>query len=67
MKIVFDIDGTLTNYNEFVKNKAIPYIKSKYQLEVINPNALEIEDVFDIENHAILNDFWYKKFMCFLH
>ena len=49
MKIIFDIDGTLTDYNAFVRQTAIPYFKKQYGWDVIHPNALEIEDVFEIE------------------
>lgn len=81
MKIIFDIDGTLTNYNDFIRKKAVPYIKSNYQLEVANINALEIEDIFDIQNQfimrkfskheahkkkaAIINNFWQRNFVSF--
>lgn len=53
MKIIFDIDGTLTDYNNFVKKNAIKYFKNKYKMEIVNPNALEIEDIFDMQNFFI--------------
>ena len=48
MKIIFDIDGTLTDYNAFVRETAIPYFERQYGWSVIYPDALEIEDIFDI-------------------
>lgn len=74
MKVIFDIDGTLTDFNIFIQKYAIPYFKRKYFWEIINPDELEIEDIFDICNvlmrtgishqeavrikEKILNDFW---------
>ena len=51
--VVFDIDGTLTDYNQFVQKRAVKYFKSKYNMEVVNVDALEIEDVFDIKNYCM--------------
>lgn len=68
MKIIFDIDGTLTNYNDFIESKAIPFIISRFHLEVINKNALEIEEIFDIKEHDfnnIIEIFWHKYFFSF--
>ena len=77
MKVVFDIDGTLTDYNRFVHKRAVRYFMRKYNMQVANPCALEIEDVFEIkttflnqglaeakaENKVsrMLNRFWFSK------
>jgi len=77
MRIVFDIDGTLTDYNRFVQKRAVKYFKSKYNMEVVNADALEIEDAFDIKNtcmitgmteevaeqqkRKMLDKFWFSK------
>lgn len=53
MKLCFDTDGTKTDFNQFIDKHAIGYFKKKYGLEVINPKALEIEEIFDIENVLI--------------
>ena len=50
MKIIFDLDGTLTDFNYFIEKNAIPFFKKNYNMEVIYPDALEIEEIFDIEN-----------------
>lgn len=50
MKIVFDTDGTLTDYNNYVTENAISYFERKYGMEVKYPTELEIEDVFDMGN-----------------
>lgn len=50
MKIAFDIDGTLTDYNYFVEKYAVPFFCNKYGMKVVNEYALEIEDVFDMKN-----------------
>lgn len=58
MKIVVDLDGTLTNFSEFIKINAIPFFQKKYQMEVVNSNELEIEDIFEMDN------FFIKKYNC---
>jgi len=74
MKIAFDIDGTLTDYNKFVKKHALDYFISKYNMIVRNSEALEIEEILDMKLHfmnqgmtksnaeneikKVLNKFW---------
>ena len=58
MKLVFDIDGTLTDYNKFVRENALDYFKKKYGMNVIYPQKLEIEEIFDMEN------FFSTKYKC---
>lgn len=53
MKVVFDIDGTLTNFNEFLEKHAYNYFIKKYGFMVKYPNKLELEDIFDIKNTLI--------------
>lgn len=48
MKIVFDLDGTLTDFNKFVFENAVPYFECKYKMQVVNSSALEIEDIFEM-------------------
>ena len=50
MKIILDTDGTLTDFNKFVKENAISYFQKKYNLDVVYPDKLEIEEIFDIKN-----------------
>ncbi|MBD8923213.1 hypothetical protein EGR52_07305, partial [bacterium] len=50
MKIILDTDGTMTDFNYFISNEAIPYFKNKYNMEVINYSSLEIQDIFDMDN-----------------
>ena len=50
MKIILDTDGTLTDFNKFIRENAIDYFMKKYNFNVIYPDALEIEQIFDIEN-----------------
>ena len=49
MKIIFDLDGTLTDFNQFIQENAIDYFCKKYHMEVMKSDALEIEDIFDIQ------------------
>lgn len=58
MRIVFDIDGTLTDYNHFLRETAYPFFQRKYQMPVVFPNCLEPEDIFD------MNRFFQKKYKC---
>lgn len=55
--IIFDIDGTLTDFNKYISDKSIPYFKEHYHLRVKNPKALEISDIFDIKNTLIAKGF----------
>lgn len=50
VKIILDTDGTLTDFNKFVKENAISYFQKKYNLDVVYPDKLEIEEIFDIKN-----------------
>lgn len=50
MKIIFDTDGTLTDFNKFVKDNALDYFANEYGMVVKYPNELEIEDIFDMDN-----------------
>lgn len=58
MKLVFDIDGTLTDFNTLLKKYAYEYFEKKYNMVVVNPNALEVEDIFDMDN------FFKNKYNC---
>lgn len=58
MKIIFDTDGTLTDFNKFIKDNAMDYFIEKYDMKVKYPNKLEIEDIFDMDN------FFSKKYNC---
>ena len=58
MKIVLDTDGTLTDFNKFVKNNAIDYFEKKYGMQVVHPEELEIQDIFDMDN------FFKQKYNC---
>ncbi|QFJ54509.1 hypothetical protein [Pseudobutyrivibrio xylanivorans] len=48
--IVFDIDGTLTDFRSFIRTIGIPYFEMKYYLKVKNPDALELEDIFELDS-----------------
>ena len=56
MKVVFDIDGTLTNFNEFLEKTAYDYFIKKYGFTIKYPNKLEIEDIFDIKNTLMIRE-----------
>ena len=52
MRISFDTDGTKTDFYKFVLSSS-KYLKKKYNMDIINPKGIEVEDVFDIENILI--------------
>jgi len=58
MKIILDIDGTLTDFSKFIKDNAISYFKDNYNMKVIYEDELEVEDIFDMDN------FFMKKYNC---
>lgn len=58
MKIIIDLDGTLTNFNQYIFDKAIPYFVSKYGMEIKYPDKLEVEDILDMKN------FFFKQYDC---
>ena len=49
MKIILDTDGTMTDFNNFIQTEAIPYFINKYSMEIVSPNSLEIQDIFDMD------------------
>ena len=58
MKIIYDTDGTFTDFNKFIQEEAIPFFEKKYGMEVVYPNKLEIEDILDMDN------FFMKELEC---
>lgn len=61
MKIGFDVDGTLTDMNSFLRKTAIPYF-SKRGLECKNIDASTVEEMFEITSDEA-NKFWKKYFI----
>lgn len=53
MKIVFDNDGTALDYNKFIEQRGYPFFEGKYGMISKNPNALEPEDIFEMEDHYL--------------
>lgn len=58
MKIILDNDGTVTDFNRFISKHAIVFFKEKYNMEIVNEDALEIQDILDMKN------FFMKKYSC---
>ena len=50
MKVIFDTDGTMTDFNRFIREEAIPYFEKKYKMTVKYPDKLEVEEIMDMEN-----------------
>lgn len=49
MNIIFDIDGTITDFEKFVLKRATPYIKKKYGIDATNLDGYDIDQVFELE------------------
>ena len=49
MRIIFDLDGTITDFNCFIEKIALPYFKRKYRLDIVNLDKLEIEDILNMQ------------------
>lgn len=60
-KIGFDIDGTFTDFEEFLLNNSKKYMLKKYGLELVNPNGYDIDEMFDIVNYYKSNGFTYEQ------
>ncbi|MBN2838924.1 MAG: hypothetical protein JXM74_09250 [Fusobacteriaceae bacterium] len=79
MKIGFDIDGTLTMFDSFVKSEGEKYILAKLDFGVQNHNGYDLDEVFELENKLMekghnkteasvkvkkyMNEFWNKKYL----
>lgn len=56
MNLGLDIDGVLTNIEEFQFKYGIPYFKKHFDKDVVNEYALDIKEIFDATEEE------YKKF-----
>ena len=81
MKITFDIDGTLTNFEKFILDNQ-NYITKKYNIKLTNYDGYDIDEMYEIkdkliernytekeaENKAneIMNKFWNKFYLKYL-
>ena len=50
MKIIFDIDGTMTDFHAYIKTYALPWFYKKYGLLPCKEHELELEDILDLQN-----------------
>lgn len=79
MKVVIDIDGTLTNFSKFIiENKW--YIEDKYNIKLTNFNGYDVDEMFELDEklckiykeeyltkkEEIINDFWNKFYLKYL-
>jgi len=56
MNLGLDIDGVLTNIEEYQLKYGIPYFKKHFNKDVVNEYALDVKDIFDATEEE------YKKF-----
>lgn len=57
--IGIDVDGVLTDLYTFQKENAIPFFMNKYNLEVKDPEAYDIKDIFACSD-AQREQFWIR-------
>lgn len=81
MKITFDIDGTLTNFEKFILDNQ-NYITKKYNIKLTNYDGYDIDEMYEIKNklieqnytekeaenkaNEIMNKFWNKFYLKYL-
>lgn len=61
MKIGFDVDGTLTDMNYFLRKNAIPYF-NRMGIQCKNIEASAIEEMFEVDSEKA-SKFWKKYFI----
>ncbi len=59
MIVGIDVDGVLVDMVSYQINTAVPYFKKKYGLEVKNPKAYDVEEIFDC-THEQREKFWLR-------
>ena len=59
MNIGIDIDGVLTNIQNFNRRHAPQFFKRKYNLEVVDGDSLDIRDIFKCRNKQFIA-YWRK-------
>ena len=57
--IGIDVDGVLNDLYTFQKENAIPFFMNKYNLEVKDPEAYDIKDIFACSD-AQREQFWIR-------
>lgn len=62
MRIGIDIDGVLTNLEQFQFDYGSKFSYENFNKEIINIDGYEIKEMFDITDKAY-NDFWDKYFL----
>lgn len=62
MRIGIDVDGVLTNLEQFQFDYGSKFSYENFNKEIINIDGYEIKDMFDITDKAY-NDFWDKYFL----
>lgn len=60
MNIGFDIDGVLTNLEEFQLKYGAPFFKKKYNIDIANPNGESIREIFSCSESQEY-EFWKKN------
>ncbi|HHX67370.1 MAG TPA: hypothetical protein GX708_04850 [Gallicola sp.] len=57
MRIGIDIDGTLTDFEGFLKKESPKYMLKKYGLKLTNPDGYDIDQMYELEKNFINKGF----------
>lgn len=61
MAILFDIDGTLTNFEKFVLDNGPKYMLNKHGINIANENGYDIDEVFDLPRYFLSEGMDYNE------
>lgn len=65
--IIFDLDGTLTDFNKFLQDNAKKYFLKKYNKTPQDETKLELEDIYGLDltndnDKRMVNSFWISPY-----
>ena len=68
IKIVFDTDGTLTDFGGFLEKYALEYMQKRYGLILKNKSGYDIDELYDLKTQdgaetSIAKQFWNHHYL----
>lgn len=61
MKVIFDIDGTLTEFEDFVLAHANEYMKKNYAMKPVNYDGYDLDQVYALQDYYIKQGSSYEE------
>lgn len=52
-----DIDGTLTNFEKFIYDNGVDYMRKKYQIELTYPYGYDVDETFEVADVMVLRGY----------